>query len=205
MSETTNLGLPLMEPNQDQPHVVYNEAMEILDVEVPGGGGGGGGSLTVVGADDSPPVFVTDVDTLYIEGATVSEDTGGVARITIEGDGGSAVPTIIDLGMFFPGTPGSDQLMFKFVAARPFTFPANFDGAFGHIGTNPTSSFVMEVNVAGVLAGTITVSTGGVFTFATTGGATFQVDAGDRIEIVAPTSTDGTAADIAATLTADLD
>lgn len=41
MPDTPNLGLPLMVANQDQPHVIYNAAMEILDDEVPGGGGGG--------------------------------------------------------------------------------------------------------------------------------------------------------------------
>ena len=43
MSDTPNLGLPLMEPSQNQPHVIYNEAMEILD-GLPFGGGGSAGS-----------------------------------------------------------------------------------------------------------------------------------------------------------------
>lgn len=114
--------------------------------------------------------------------------------------GGGGGATVVDLGMFFPGTPGSSQLMFKFVAARAFTFPANFAGAYGHIGTNPTGSFVMDVSLEGAGIGTITVSTGGAFTFATTSGTSKAVAAGEVIEIEAPASTDATAADISATL-----
>lgn len=107
-----------------------------------------------------------------------------------------------DLGMFFPGNPGSSQLLFKFIAARNMQFPANFAGSIGHIGTNPTSTFTMDVSVNGSVIGTIEVSTGGAFTFATTGGVAIPVSAGERIEIEAPSSADGTAADIAATLVA---
>ena len=207
MSVTPNLGLPLLEPNQAQPHVPINQAFNLLDTAVAeaGNGSGGDGSIDVTGADDSPDVTVADATHLIFEGATVIAETGGVARIVIEPGAGAAVPTIIDIGMFFPGTPASNQLLCKFVAVRPFTFPANFDDARGDIGTNPTASFVMTVAVNGVTAGTITVSTAGVFTFATTGSATFQVDAGDVVLITGPASVDATAADIAATLTADLD
>lgn len=47
-----------------------------------GGGGGGGGSLTV-GNEDSPPILIPDVTTLLFVGATVVEETGGIARVTI--------------------------------------------------------------------------------------------------------------------------
>lgn len=146
--------------------------------------------------------FVQSLDATY-------QYTGGSPATWEEfssggGGGGPSTATAIDLGMFFPGNPGSSQLLFKFSATRDLTFPANFSGAVGHIGTNPTSSFVMNVNVDGATVGTITVSTGGAFTFATTGGNPVEVLDGDVIEIVAPSSTDGTAADISATLPASL-
>ena len=105
---------------------------------------------------------------------------------------------------FIGGPPTSSQVMMRFVATRDFTFPANFAGAQGYILTNPTASFVINVDVAGSTVGTITISTGGVFTFATTGSVAQQVATGNRVEIVAPAVTDATAADFAATLIADL-
>lgn len=109
-----------------------------------------------------------------------------------------------DLGFFFPGTASSNQLLSKYVAARDMEIPANMAGAVGHIGTNPTATWTAIVSVNGSQVGTIQVSTGGVFTFATTSGLAVPIDAGDRIEFAAPSSADGTAADIAVTLTVTL-
>jgi len=159
----------------------------------------GGGSIAISGPDESPPVSVATVTSLEFVNAVVEDLGGGAVRVTSLGS--DTLPEL-DLGMFFPGIPASNQLMFKFVAARALELPANFAGSYGHIGTNPTSSFVMIVSVAGANVGTITVSTGGVFTFATTAGAVIPVDPGERIEIAGPASADGTAADIAATLLA---
>jgi hypothetical protein len=51
----------------------------------------------------------------------------------------------------------------------------------------------MNVQVNGSSVGTITVSTGGAFTFNTAGGAVSLV-VGDRLKIVAPATPDATAA-----------
>ena len=72
----------------------------------------------------------------------------------------------------------------------------------GHIGTNPTSTFDMDVTLDGSSIGTISVSTGGVLAFTTTSGTEKSVAAGQRFEVVAPGSADATAADIALTFTA---
>jgi hypothetical protein len=64
------------------------------------------------------------------------------------------------------------------------SFPANFTGAFGHINTNPTSSFVITLrknattSATGTAIGTVTIATNGTFTFATTAGAVISVAAG---------------------------
>lgn len=106
-----------------------------------------------------------------------------------------------DLGFYFPGgPPTSSQLMFKYVTPRALVIPGNASGSVGHIGTNPTATFTMVLSVAGASVGTIAVSTGGVFTFATTSGNPVNVTAGQRIEIAAPSGTDATAADIALSL-----
>lgn len=163
--------------------------------------GGGSGSITVVGADGSPTLTIADVTTLYFANATVEDLGGGAVKVTGSGSGGA---TEADLGMFFPGAPGANALMFKFVANRAMQFPANFAGARGHIGTNPTALYTLTVANTGVTIGTIAISTGGVFTFATTAGAVIAIAAGDVITVAAPGSTDATAADIAASFLAQL-
>lgn len=163
--------------------------------------GGGDGSITVIGADGSPTLMITDVTTIYFANATVEDLGGGAVRVTGTGSAGASQA---DLGMFFPGAPGSAALMFKFVANRAMQFPANFAGAHGHIGTNPTALYTLTVANTGVTIGTIAISTGGVFTFATTAGAIISIAVGDVITVAAPGSTDATAADIAASFLAQL-
>jgi hypothetical protein len=225
---TPNLALSELAASQAQPHVTVNSALRRLDSivqcsvleqsDAPPGSPVDGDRYLV---GDSPTgdfigheqnvaayigtdwqffapqigwiVYNQDAAALYIYGT-------GSPQIWEELQTGGGGATAVDLGMFFPGNPGSAQLMFKFVATRAFTFPANFTGAYGHIGTNPTGSFAMDVSLEGASIGTITVSTGGVFSFVTAGGTTKAVAAGEVIEIEAPVSTDGTAADIAATL-----
>lgn len=83
MSTTPNRHLPLMESSQAQPEVVYNAAMEILDI---------GTSLEVESSGASPGV--REVIKLKFIGASVTEETGGVAVVTIDpttGSGSSAV------------------------------------------------------------------------------------------------------------------
>jgi hypothetical protein len=161
----------------------------------------GGGSVAVTGPDESPPVNVPEVTSLEFINAIVEDLGGGAVRITALGSGAA---NEVDIGLFFPGGPPlTNQLLAKFIAARAMTLPGNLVGSVGHVGTNPTGSFVMTVSVGGSSVGTITVSTGGVFTFATTAGAAVPVVAGDEIEIEAPAGTDATVADIAVTLVAD--
>lgn len=156
-----------------------------------------GGGLTVLDSD-SPQFVGADVLSLRFGGGfTLSEESDGT--VVVEGGGGAA-----DLGFFFPGTASSSQLLTKYMAARALQFPANFAGAFGHIGTNPTATWTATVSVNGSQVGTIQVSTGGVFTFATTSGLAIDIDAGDRIDFAAPSSADGTAADVAVTLPVSL-
>jgi hypothetical protein len=153
----------------------------------------------------------TDQTLLVQTGGTggVSINPGSSALLRYDGEkivsvAAAGVASIVALGVFFPGTPTSAQLMWKFVAPFGFTFPADFDGSRGHIGVNPTSSFAMTVSVGGSEVGTVTVSDAGAFTFATTDGAPVVVVAGDEIEIEGPVSVDATAADIAFTLVGQL-
>lgn len=87
MSTTPNRGITLMEPSQAQPEVVFNSAMETLDV---------GTSLEVEASGASPGV--RDVVKMKFVGATVTEESGGVAVVTVDptsgGSGGS--PLTVD-------------------------------------------------------------------------------------------------------------
>lgn len=151
----------------------------------------------------------TAVTLTIVAGGTGAVAVGAGESALVRYDGENIVPVAAsstpgsgtaDLGFYFPGgPPTSSQLLYKYVTPRAFTIPDDFAGARGHVGTNPTGSFVMTVSVAGSSVGTITVSTGGAFTFATTGGSV-AVSAGERIEIAAPSGTDATVADIAVTM-----
>jgi hypothetical protein len=224
---TPILDLPELAASQSQPHVTLNAALRRIDaaislsvisqtatppgspadgdryiVDIAATGAWSGHDLEIAAYIGTGWEFFTpqsgwiafnQTDSLlYIYGQGSPADW-----VELETGGGA---NAVDLGMFFPGNPGSSQLMFKFVAARAFTFAANFAGSYGAIGTNPASSFVMDVSLEGATIGTITVSTGGAYTFATTGGTSKAVVAGDVLEIEGPSSADGSAADIAATL-----
>lgn len=101
-----------------------------------------------------------------------------------------------DVGLYIPGQPGDGAEVFKFVAVRACEWPDDFAGSYGHVGTNPTdgtATFTIKKNGSSV--GSIAISTGGVFTFATTGAET-TLAAGDRLTIEAPSPQDSTMADV---------
>lgn len=107
-----------------------------------------------------------------------------------------------DIPLSFSGTPDGGALIGKLIVVRDITFAANFSGSVGHVGTNPDATFAIDVQDDGVSIGTISISTGGVFTFTTSGGTAKTVASGSRIEFYAPTNSpaEETIADIAATL-----
>jgi hypothetical protein len=106
--------------------------------------------------------------------------------------------------------PTASQVLGIYVALRSERFFANFDGgsvggvaAKGTVVTNPTATFTANVyRNAAELIGTISISTSGVFTFATTGGVSFDLTAGQFLKIVGPASPDATIADIGFSLPA---
>lgn len=109
---------------------------------------------------------------------------------------------------FATTAPVSGEVLALHVVTDAFTFPANFasPNSRGAVGTNPAASFAIDVqrqvNATGAFAsiGTITISTGGVVTFATAGGTAKPVAVNDVIKLVAPITTDASIANIAVTL-----
>jgi len=121
------------------------------------------------------------------------------------GIGGGGGGALYDLGFYDSGgPPGASELLFKWVATRDLELAADMAGSFGDIGTNPTAQFDMDVTLEGGSIGTISVATDGTFTFTTAGGTAKSIAAGEVLTIIAPTSADATAADIAVTLAAAL-
>ena len=72
--------------------------------------------------------------------------------------------------------------------------PANFSSSRASVGTAPTSTWVGQIYKNDVAIGTLTISTAGVCTYASTGGTTVSVAVGDFISLVAPATADATIA-----------
>ncbi|MBZ9759503.1 hypothetical protein LB553_01200 [Mesorhizobium sp. CA8] len=115
---------------------------------------------------------------------------------------GAATPVAYDLPLSFPGTPTAGQLLGKLMVVRDVALSANFSGSYGHVGTNPAATFAIDVQDNGVSIGTISISTGGAFTFTTASGTAKTISAGHRLEFYAPANSpaDASIANIAATL-----
>lgn len=150
------------------------------------------------------------------EGASALGDLSDVDLTTdapasgdrLEYDGTDWVPVArgvgqpYDISCDYPGTPEADEVILRFVATRAYSLNADFAGLQGTIATNPTGSFVLTVKNEGTTIGTITISTGGSYTLATTSGTAKSFAIGEVLTVVAPSSADATAAGIAFTFLA---
>lgn len=109
----------------------------------------------------------------------------------------SSIPYVV--GFHFPGTPTASALVWSHVVTDvTFTLPDELVNSVGRVATNPSSSTAFDVKKNGVSVGTITVSSGGAFTFTTSGG-TVSFAQGDYLDVVAPASLNGLA-DLTVTL-----
>lgn len=118
-----------------------------------------------------------------------------------------ALYNFYDLPGGFEAAPASGDILLRFIAPRALGFPANFAGAVGAIATNPTTAYsggnIITVKKGATTIGTIAISTGGVYTFATTSGAAQSLASGDVLTVIAPAATaDATANGAAFTLIA---
>lgn len=132
-------------------------------------------------------------------GATVVLRPGETAIILQSYEDMYAVGVVnaYDLGVFVPGKPTNNAIVAAYVATRPFKLLDNFAGSRGHCNTVPTATAVFDVQKNGSSIGSVSISTGGVFTFSTTGNAVESFAAGDRFTVIAPTPQDATLADVA--------
>jgi hypothetical protein len=168
--------------------------------------GAGGGSTTTFGGD-LQTIDSTHQKVVGIDGIPIDTTVTWVDGMTFQynASSGKLVP-VFDRATrpvsSVPGKPSAGQLVLIYTAEATETFPANFavPQSYGSLGVNPTATAVYQIfkNTANV--GTVSISTSGVFTFATTSGAAFTLNAGDRFTMVAPGSQDATLADVSITL-----
>lgn len=102
-----------------------------------------------------------------------------------------------EVGNFVDGKPSAGLVVMRFVAARTITFPANFANNQMKLGTAPAATAVFPFTKNGVSAGQASVSTGGVVTWTSTGGAPVVFSAGDVGVFAAPNPQDANLADVA--------
>jgi len=145
-------------------------------------------TVTIASQPIAAPIVATgDTILMTSDGVNVKQAGGG-------GGGGGVTPYDIDAQ--FSNTPITLQVFRTVPVVRAITIPADFVNSFGDINTNPTASFVIDVTDDGTTIGTITVSTGGVVTFATVGNVAIDVVAGSILRFIAPAVVDATAADL---------
>lgn len=101
-----------------------------------------------------------------------------------------------DVATWYPGTFTSSQIVVRIIAARPFDIPNDFAGSKALMATPPGSDQTFLVKKNGTQFGTLVIDhTTGAGTFLTSG-ADEAFAAGDYIDIVAPSSPDGTMANL---------
>jgi hypothetical protein len=115
----------------------------------------------------------------------------------------SVATTVYEVLITYLGTPTAQGWMGGVEFKRSVAFPVDFDGSGGSAVTSPGTDFEISVRKNGAEVGTITISSLGVFTFETTGGATVSFISGDTLDLYGPDSV-GTAANIKITLVGSL-
>jgi len=158
-------------------------------------GNGGTGTITVRTDDGTG----TTISLLSGETAMIHVNGKDVVKLFsstgVIGGGGS----LFTIGAFVAGTmPPTTEIM-RYVCTEATSFADNFSGSRGSIGVNPSAAVTLNVYRNATVIGTIVISTGGVFTFNTTGSVTEVYAAGDILSVVTGTA-DGTASNIAFTL-----
>jgi hypothetical protein len=113
---------------------------------------------------------------------------------SLSSSGGSGSSSF-SLAVFNPTLAAANAELLRYIFVDNVTMQDNFSGSRGSIRVNPTSSMAFDVKKNGVSIGSVTVSTGGVFTFNTTAATTEVFAIGDILTIHTPVAQDPTGAD----------
>jgi hypothetical protein len=172
------------------------------------------GATSVVVAAGKAALLYTDgtTDGLFAAAADTGTSSGVPTSRTITAGSGlsgggdlSADRTIslaaqpYDIASFYPGVPGTSQLLLRFTATRSVTLPASLTGSYASAGAAATAQTDIDVQVNGVSKGTVRFAAA-----ATTASFIFSspvtLAAADALTLIAPASADATLANIAITL-----
>lgn len=137
----------------------------------------------------------------FVPKTSADVELDSIDNVTV-GEAATSGNTFIDVVWFrASGPPSATELIYAERFARAVNFTANWSGSYGYDPvTNPAASFVITVKKNGSTVGTITISTAGAYTFATSGGAAVSFVAGDYIEFFGPGVADTQIADLGLTL-----
>lgn len=155
---------------------------------------GGGGGVTLEQVMDQVATMLTQ----------------GVGIVLTYNDAGD-IETIDNAFKYYPipvgftTAPTASEVLLIHVFTETVVFPANFSSAQKRVGTNPAATFAVDVqrSVAGAAyasIGSLSLSTGGALTGATTGGAAMTFNAGDAMMWIAPATPDASIANTGITL-----
>lgn len=173
-SATVAIDVPAIERGL---FVVYNNMSQPATVEISG--------------QSEPAVDVASGDV-----ALVHSDGIDVRPV---GSGGGGGDSGYDVGTFFPGAPGSSELVTRFEAVRDLSFPSALTDSSGRLGVAATAQTDFDIQKNGSSVGTMRFAASGtIATFISASG--FTLTGGDRLDVVAPASPDATAADLSFTL-----
>jgi hypothetical protein len=118
-------------------------------------------------------------------------------------DGGKSVTSLGTrqgfIAYYLAGKPSGGAACYVDIPGNltSFTIPANFAGAYGKAGANPTATATYSFARNGGAIGTLTISTSGTFTWATGGGGLITFTPGtDELSWTAPNTQDATLSDV---------
>ncbi len=108
-----------------------------------------------------------------------------------------------DIGIYFDGAPGADEVLYRLLVNRGLALPINLTNSVADAAVAATAQTDVDIRKNGVSVGTVrwaAAATAATFIFASE--VTFV--SGDTLELVAPTTPDTTLASISITLAAQV-
>lgn len=159
------------------------------------------GKMTIGGTDGDVIVDDAAGESVTITKWTTRRTT--TQEIADLAGGGGGGDTIYRIGFFWTTALEANEVAGIHVLSDDATFADDFADSVADVGSNPAGTYALDVQKNGASVGTISISSGGVVTFSTTGGSVSFV-AGDVMRVVGPATPD-TAEDVAITFKGVLD